>query len=130
MEKRMKIVIVGAGALGGLVGAQLATGGEDVTFIEINEARTRLLNETGLFVAEGNKGETCVPVTVVTSVEGLPIADLVFISVKTYQTEPALRACLPVIGPETFVLSMQNGIGNTDTMAEIIEPRQVLSGIT
>jgi len=130
MEKRMKIVIVGAGALGGLVGAQLATGGEDVTFIEINEARTRLLNETGLYVAEGNKGETCVPVKVVTSVEGLPVADLVFISVKTYQTEPALRACLPVIGPDTFVLSMQNGIGNTDTMAEIIEPRLVLSGIT
>jgi len=126
----MRIVVVGAGALGGLVGAQLAVGGEDVTFIEINEARTRLLNETGLYVAEGNKGETCVPVRVVTSVEGLPIADLVFISVKTYQTEPALRACLPVIGPDTFVLSMQNGIGNTDTMAEIIEPHQVLSGIT
>jgi len=88
----MKIFIVGAGALGGLVGAQLTTGGEDVTLIEINEARTQLLNETGLFVAEGNKGETCVPVKVVASVEGLPVADLVFISVKSYQTEVALRA--------------------------------------
>jgi len=126
----MKIFIVGAGALGGLVGAQLTTGGEDVTLIEINEARTQLLNETGLFVAEGNKGETCVPVKVVASVEGLPVADLVFISVKSYQTEVALRATLPVIGPDTYVLSMQNGIGNTDTMAEIIEPRQILSGIT
>jgi 2-dehydropantoate 2-reductase len=130
MEKRMKIVIVGAGALGGLVGAQLTAAGEDVTLIEINEARTQLLNETGLFVAEGNKGETCVPVKVATSVAGLPVADLVFVSVKSYQTEPALRACLPVVGPETFVLSMQNGIGNTQTMAEIIEPGQVLSGIT
>ncbi len=126
----MRIVIVGAGALGGLVGAQLTAGGEDVTLIEINEARTRMLNETGLYVAEGNKGETCVPVKVATSVAGLPVADLVFISVKSYQTEPALRACLPVIGPETFVLSMQNGIGNTETMARIVKPRQVLSGIT
>ena len=126
----MKIFIVGAGALGGLVGAQLTTGGEDVTLIEINAARTQLLNETGLFVAEGNKGETCVPVKVVANVEGLPVADLVFISVKSYQTEVALRAALPVIGPDTYVLSMQNGIGNTDTMAKIIEPRQILSGIT
>ncbi len=126
----MKIVIVGAGALGGLVGAQLTAAGEDVTLIEINEARTKLLNDTGLFVAEGNKGETCVPVKVVTSVADLPVVDLVFVSVKSYQTKPALTACLPIIGPNTFVLSMQNGIGNTEAMAEIIEPHQVLSGIT
>ena len=126
----MKIVIIGAGALGGLVGAQLTAAGEDVTLVEINEARTQLLNETGLFVAEGNKGETCVPVKVVKSIDGLAVADLVFISVKSYQTEGALRASLPLIGPETFVLSMQNGIGNTETMAGIIPARQVLSGIT
>jgi len=126
----MKIVIVGAGALGGLVGAQLTASGEDVTLVEINEARTRLLNETGLYVSEGNKGETCVRVKVVTSVADLPPADLVFISVKSYQTKPALTACLPVVGPDTFVLSMQNGIGNTEAMAEIIAPHQILSGIT
>ncbi len=126
----MKIVIVGAGALGGLVGAQLTAAGQDVTLIEINEARSNLLNETGLFVAEGNKGESCVPVKVVTSAADLPVADLIFVSVKSYQTEPALRACLPLVGPNTFILSMQNGIGNTETMAEIVAPRQVLSGIT
>ena len=126
----MRIVIIGAGALGGLIGAQLTLGGEDVTLIEINEARVKLLRESGLFVSEGTSGETCVPVKVASSVEGLPTADLVFISVKSYQTEGAVRASLPVIGPDTFVLSMQNGIGNTDTMAEIIDPTRVLSGIT
>ncbi|MBC8425991.1 2-dehydropantoate 2-reductase [bacterium] len=126
----MRIVIIGAGALGGLVGAQLTQGGEDVTLIEINEARVKLLRESGLFVSEGTSGETCVPVRVTPTVEGLPVADLVFVSVKSYQTEGAVRASLPVIGPETFVLSMQNGIGNTDVMAEIIDPSRVLSGIT
>ena len=126
----MRIVIVGAGALGGLVGAQLTAGGEDVTLIEINEARVKLLRESGLFVSEGTAGEKCVPVKVASSIEGLPVADLVFVSVKTYQTEVAMRASLPVIGPETFVLSMQNGIGNTDIMAGIIDPSKVLSGIT
>ncbi len=126
----MQIVIVGAGALGGLVGAQLTLGGEDVTLVEINEARVKLLGESGLFVSEGTSGETCVPLNLVLTAEGLPVADLVFVSVKSYQTETALRNCLPVIGPETFVLSMQNGIGNTDVMAKIIDPSRVLSGIT
>lgn len=126
----MRIVVVGAGALGGLVGAQLTAAGHEVTFIEINEARARMLNESGLYLSEGTKGEICIPVKVVADVTGLPVADLVFVSVKSYQTETALRAVLPVIGPETMVLSMQNGIGNTELMATIIEPRQVLSGIT
>ena len=54
----------------------------DIDLIEINEARTQLLNETGLFVAEGNKGETCVPVKVATSVEGLPVADFVYVMMQ------------------------------------------------
>ncbi len=126
----MRIVVVGAGALGGLVGAQLTAAGQDVTFVEINEARARLLNESGLYLSEGTKDEVCIPVRVASSAAGLPVADLVFVSVKSYQTEEALRAALPVIGPRTYVLSMQNGIGNTEAMAAIIEPRQVLSGIT
>lgn len=126
----MRIVIIGAGALGGLVGAELSLSGEDVTFVEINEARVKLINEGGLFVSEGAKGERCVPVKVQTTIAGLPVADLLFISVKTYQTDGALRSALPVIGPETFVLSMQNGIGNTDIMAGIIPEKQILSGIT
>ena len=53
----MRIVIIGAGALGGLVGAQLTRGGEDVTLIEINEARVKELRKSGLFVSEGTKDE-------------------------------------------------------------------------
>ncbi len=126
----MKIVIVGAGALGGMVGSLLSLGGEDVTLIEINEARRRLLNESGLYLSEEKKEERCVRLKVVGTAGELPMADLVFISVKSYQTASALRGVLPVIGPETFVLSMQNGIGNTDTMAGIIDSSQILSGIT
>lgn len=126
----MRIVVVGAGALGGLVGAQLTAAGHDVTFVEINEARSRLLNEQGLFLSEGTKGEVCIRVRVTADVTGLPVADLVFVSVKSYQTTEAMQAVRPVIGPETFVLSMQNGIGNTEAMATVVQPRQILSGIT
>ena len=58
----MRIVVVGAGALGGLVGAHLTEAGEEVALVEINEPRARLLNETGLFISEGNEGERCVRV--------------------------------------------------------------------
>jgi 2-dehydropantoate 2-reductase len=126
----MRIVVVGAGALGGLYGAQLAEHGEEVTLIEINQPRVKLLNETGLFISEGNKGERCVKLGVSSSFEGLETADLVFVAVKSYQTESAVRDAMPVIGPKTFVLSMQNGVGNTDVMAEILGPKRVLSGIT
>ncbi len=126
----MRIVIVGAGALGGLVGAQLADSGENVTLIEINQARMKLLNETGLFISAGAKGERCVPIKVVSSAEEIDGADLIFVSVKSYQTEVAIRGVSSIIGPDTRVLSMQNGIGNAEKMAEIIGPERVLSGIT
>jgi 2-dehydropantoate 2-reductase len=126
----MKIVVIGAGALGGLVGAHLTEAGQDVVLVEINESRVKLLNEDGLFISEGSKGERCVRVRAVTSITGLDLADLVFVSVKSYQTGDAVRSALPVIGPATYVLSMQNGIGNTDVMAAILGSARVLSGIT
>lgn len=126
----MKIVVVGAGALGGLIGAQLTEAGQDVVLVEINEPRARLLNETGLFVSAGTRGERCIRVRAVTSVAGLPEADLVFVAVKSYQTADAVRGVMPVIGPATHVLSMQNGIGNTEVMAGILGPERVLCGIT
>jgi 2-dehydropantoate 2-reductase len=126
----MRILVVGAGALGGLVGAHLSEAGEDVILLEIDENRAALLNEEGLFITEEGKGERKVDIKVITSLGGIDPVDLVFVSVKTYQTEAAVNGVLPVIGDHTRVLSMQNGIGNTDVMAGILGPEKVLSGIT
>lgn len=126
----MHTVVIGAGALGGLIGAQLHMAEKKVTMVEINQARARLINEMGIYVSEGQKGERCVPITVATSCEGLEPADLIFVAVKSYQTEKATRSVLPLMGPDSMVLSMQNGIGNTEVMADIIGPERVLCGIT
>jgi 2-dehydropantoate 2-reductase len=126
----MRILIVGAGALGGLVGAHFAEAGEDLVLLEINRARARLLNETGLNLSDADLGERCVPIKVACSVDGLEPFDLVFVAVKSYETEDALRAVMPVITPATLILSMQNGIGNTETMARVVRAEQVLCGIT
>jgi 2-dehydropantoate 2-reductase len=126
----MRIVVVGAGALGGLVGAKLHEGGQDVVLLEINRARVRLIADEGLVISQEGAEERCVPVNIRSSCEGLETADLVFVSVKSYQTEQALQSVLPVVGATTRVLSMQNGIGNTQLMAEMIGPERVMSGIT
>jgi 2-dehydropantoate 2-reductase len=126
----MRILIVGAGALGGLVGAYLTRAGEDVTLLEVNTARARLLGEAGLQITSAAEGEVRVNVNVVTSVADLPPFDLVFIAVKAYQTEEAVREVLPATGPRTRFLTMQNGIGNAETIARVVGPERTLCGIT
>jgi 2-dehydropantoate 2-reductase len=126
----MRILIVGAGALGGYVGASLARAGEDVVLLDLNQARTRLLNEQGLLISQAGQPASRFAVKVVTSVEGLAPFDLVFIAVKTYQTEDAVREALPAAGPATRFLSMQNGIGNAEAIAGVVGPERVLCGIT
>ena len=127
----MRILIVGAGALGGLVGAFLTRAGEDVTLLEANATHAHLLNSDGLHIVQTGRDESItVPVRVVASVEGLEPFDLVFIAVKTYQTEDAVKAASPAAHAGTRFLSMQNGIGNTEVMARLVGPDRVLCGIT
>ena len=126
----MHIVVVGAGALGGLFGAQLHEAGQDVTLLEANVARAKLLAEDGLFLSEADKGERQVRPRVVTTLEGQPPADLIFVAVKSYQTEGAIRAALPVLGARSWILSTQNGIGNIDRIRRVVDTNRVITGIT
>lgn len=126
----MRIVVLGAGALGGLIGARLAEAGQDVTLLEANVARARLLADEGLYLSEADKGEHQVRLKVVTSLDGLPPADLVFVAVKSYQTESAVRSALPVVGERTWILSTQNGIGNVESIRKVIDTPRILTGIT
>jgi 2-dehydropantoate 2-reductase len=126
----MRILVLGAGALGGLIGARLSEAGEDVTLLEANVARARLLGEEGLFLSEADTGERQVRLQVATSVVGLAPVDLLFVAVKSYQTEDAVRAALPAIGDRTWVLSTQNGIGNVERIRRVLDSRRILTGIT
>jgi 2-dehydropantoate 2-reductase len=126
----MRILVLGAGALGGLIGAQLDEGGQDVTLLERNVARAKLLADEGLYLFEADKGERCVRLKVVTSIAGVAPVDLLFVAVKSYQTEEAVRGVLPVIGERTWILSTQNGIGNVEQIQRVVNTRRILTGIT
>ncbi len=126
----MRFLVLGAGALGGLFGARLSEGGEDVTLLEANVARARLISEEGLFLSEAEKGERHVRLRVVTTIEGLPPFDVVFVAVKSYQTEDAVRGVRSAIGENTWILSTQNGIGNVERIRRVVDTSRILTGIT
>jgi 2-dehydropantoate 2-reductase len=126
----MRILVLGAGALGGLFGARLSESGQDVTLLEKNVARAKLIAEEGLYLSEADKGERRVELHVVSSIEGLAPFDLVFVAVKSYQTEDAVRGVLPVLHDRSWILSTQNGIGNVDRIRKVLDSGRIITGIT
>jgi 2-dehydropantoate 2-reductase len=126
----MRILIVGAGALGGLVGAYLTRAGEDVWLLDVNAARARQLRESGLRITRIGHDELCVPLQAVTSLDGAAPFDLVFVAVKTYQTEAAIASAVGATAAHTRFLSLQNGIGNAETLARLVGADRVVCGIT
>lgn len=125
----MKISLIGAGAVGSIFGSLLAKGGQDVTLIGINPERIALLNEKGIKV-NGVSGEFSVSVKAVTDVSSIDVADLVLVCVKAYDTKKALSQHNKHIGPETIILTLQNGLGNVEQIAKVCGHENVLGGTT
>ncbi|MBI3121789.1 MAG: 2-dehydropantoate 2-reductase, partial [candidate division NC10 bacterium] len=109
----MKIAVMGSGGIGGYFGGLLAKAGEDVTFIA-RGAHLEAIRREGLRVRSAIEGEWVARPEAVAEVNGLPPADAVLLCVKAFDTEPALTGVRPVVGPETAVLTLQNGIDNVE----------------
>jgi len=121
--------IIGAGAMGSIFGARLATAGIETTFFDVSEPLIARLREEGLtLVSDG--AEDSVPVRGTTDPAELSESDLVAIFVKCFHTEEAVRRAAPAIGSRTTVLSLQNGWGNGDTIARLVDPGQLAIGVT
>lgn len=127
----MKIAVIGAGALGSLVGGLLARAGHDVwLYNPSNVEHVRAVRSQGLCI-ETPEGEAfSVPVEATASVEEIPQPqDLVGIFVKAYRTEEALRRAAHLLSEETWLLSLQNGLGFEDMLVHYA-PGRVLRGVT
>jgi 2-dehydropantoate 2-reductase len=123
----MRIIVMGSGGTGGYFGAKLARAGDDVTFVA-RGAHLAALRANGLRVKSAVEGEWTVRAPAVERVNGLPPADLVLFCVKSFDTEEAASLIRPVVGPETGVLSIQNGVDNEEKLGRVLGAGHVLGG--
>lgn len=112
----MRILIVGAGATGGIIGAHLINAGRDVTFL-VREQRAALLARDGLQVLSASGNIELAPQTVTAS-SIQSSYDIVLLAVKAYAVEGALEDMAPAVGPETVILPLLNGMLHMDLIAD------------
>jgi 2-dehydropantoate 2-reductase len=124
----MKIAVIGTGGVGGYFGGRLAESGSDVHFV----ARGRHLEEMrrcGLKV-KSRLGDILIkPVQATDNPEEIGPVDLVIIAVKLADTDAAIQAAKPLLGPDTAVVSLQNGIDAVDRLTAAFGKQRVLGGV-
>jgi 2-dehydropantoate 2-reductase len=123
-------ILGGGGAMGGLFGGWLAAHGTDVTLIDVAPAAIEAIGRDGLTIEEKDGTVAKIGVPVTANPAGVGPVDLVVTFVKCYHTEAAVTAARPMIGPDTTVLTLQNGWGNADRIAAIAGPERVVVGLT
>ena len=127
----MKICMLGTGSLGSTIGGTLAQGGSEVYFVDQWKDHIDAINENGLKMTD-EKEDWYVKVDARTSAEGIGPVDLVIVLVKSFATKEAVSQLKEtnVIGENTLVMSLQNGLGNEETIAEVVGEANVISGKT
>jgi 2-dehydropantoate 2-reductase len=123
----MKVLILGAGAMGCLYGAAFHRAGCDVAFVDVNQAHIDAINAGGL-VLETRRGTEHLPIPARLPVEVDSPVDLVVVFTKTFHTDAALAGIKGAIGPYTWLLSLQNGLGNDRRLAAHAAEERVMVG--
>ncbi len=126
----MKIVIVGPGSIGCLFTVFFINAGHDVYLLDKNPIRAESISQTGIRIDDKN-GSRVIKAIVTADTGSLPAADLLYICVKSYDTLSAIQKAIPLIKPETIIISLQNGAGNAEQIiAESAADSRVMCGIT
>lgn len=125
----MRIAIVGAGAVGGYFGARLARAGHDVAMVA-RGPHLAAIQAHGLRVQSPLLGDFVARVTADADPAAIGAAELVIFAVKAYDNPSALPLVAPLLGPETAVLTLQNGVDSADEMAAAVGAERVLGGTT
>ena len=124
----MQIVVFGAGGVGGYFGGRLAQSGQDVTFIARGQHLEALLRD-GLVVSS-IKGDFVVkPVNATDDTTTVTDVDAVLVCVKAWDISKAAKAIIPMLGPDTFVVPLENGVEAPSQLAEILGREHVLGGL-
>ena len=124
----MKICIFGTGAVGGYFGGRLARAGNDVTFIARGKHLEAILSH-GLQVQSINGDFTVHPATATDQPERVSPVDLILCCVKSWQVAEAAKAMTAMVGPQTLVIPLQNGVEAHTTLARALGSGHVLPGL-
>jgi len=124
----MRIAIFGVGGIGGYFGRRLAGSGEDVVFVARGE-NLRVLSERGLTVDTPDGTSVLHPVHAVGDAKEAGPVDAVILGVKAWQVPEAAEAIRPMIGPETFVVPLQNGLEAPTHLVKALGAKHVLGGL-
>lgn len=124
----MKITVFGAGGVGGYFGARLAQAGCDVGFVARGE-HLRALREHGLRVRSALGDVELPAVRASDDPAALGTPDFVFVCTKLWDLENAVRALAPAVGPDTALLSLQNGVTKDDVLRRAFGDRAVVGGV-
>jgi len=125
----MKIAVIGSGAMGSLFGGFLAESGQDVWLLDNHPERSQTINKVGLKI-EGVSGKHLIKIKSTTEASQVGTVGLALVFVKSYDTARAVSGASKVIGDETVVLTLQNGLGNAERIRSLVGSSKVIAGTT
>jgi len=123
----MRVLVIGAGALGGYYGACVVRAGGDVTFL-VRAKRAEQLRRDGLRVVSPH-GDFAVQPKIVAAGDLKEPFDVVFVGVKAYSLDEAMSQFAPAVGPDTMVLPILNGLKHIDALTARFGAARVLGGL-
>ena len=128
MSMRTRFAIMGSGAVGGYFGGRLAAAGFDVAFIA-RGAHLAAIRARGLAIESALGDVRIDPAKATDTPAEVGPVDVVLFATKLWDTESAGAACRPLIGPQTAVISLQNGVEAEARLAAILGPAHVMGGV-
>ena len=126
----MNIAILGAGAMGSFFGGLLAESGQAVTLLDINDAHIQAIRAHGLRLETDSGDRRVCTLTACHPEQATAPPDLLIVFTKSLHTASALKGVSCLIGPQTHVLTLQNGLGNVETVSRFAPLERVLVGMT
>jgi 2-dehydropantoate 2-reductase len=126
----MRTAILGAGAMGSVIGSILAEAGADVVLVDISQPIVDAIRSNGLVVVDKEGNEKSVRVAATTDPAAVGQVDLLVVFVKCYHTEAAVGGALSLLKEKSIVLSLQNGWGNAARIGRIVGLDRVLLGVS
>jgi 2-dehydropantoate 2-reductase len=125
----MRIIVIGAGAMGGIYGGRLALAGHEVAFIDRRVEHVEAIRRDGL-VLEGIGGDHVLRVEAQTTPDDMPPADLLVVFTDASGTADAAQAAAGLLATGGVALTLQNGIGNVEALTAVLGAARVLAGVS